>query len=158
MFGGLVDLLRRPRAAVRTFAVFAAATLSAALAAAFLGAAAFVVVLDRYGPVHACVGAAGVFLVLAVVLAAVQAAIASRRRREARQAATNASLAALSDPRAILIGLQVAQAVGFRRLLPLLAIAGTAFAVANARPSLGNRRGEARHRRPSNPTAAPPYD
>ena len=158
MLGGLFDFLRGPRAAMRAFAIFAAAALCAVIAVAFLGAAAFVVALGRYGPVSACVGAAGVFLVLAVVLGAIQAAMAARRRREARQAAANASLAALSDPRAILIGLQVAQAVGFKRLLPLLAIAGAAFAVANARSDPGRRRAEVRRRRPSGATATPPYD
>ena len=158
MLGEIIDFLRGPRAAMRAIAIFAVAALCSVIAVAFLGVAAFVVALERYGPVDACLGAAGVFLVLAVVLGAIQAAIAGRRRREARRAAANASLAALSDPRAILIGLQVAQAVGFKRLLPLLAIAGAAFAVANARPGLDKRRAEARRRRPPSATATPPYN
>jgi hypothetical protein len=158
MLGGLFDLLRAPRAAARTFAIVAAAALCVAIAAAFVCAAAIVVALDRYGPVDTCLGAALVFLVLAVALGAIQAAITGRRRREARQTTTNASLAALSDPRAILIGLQVVQAVGLKRLLPLLAIAGTAFAVANARPDTSKRRPGFRRRRPTDATRAPPYD
>jgi len=158
MFGSMFDLLRGPREAVRAFAIAAAAALCALIAAAFLCAAAFVVARERYGSVNACLGAAAVFLVLAAVMAAIRAAVADRRRREARQSAANASLAALSDPRAILIGLQVAQAVGLKRLLPLLAIAGTAFAVANARPDPEKRRAEARRRRRSDTTVTPPDD
>jgi hypothetical protein len=47
-------------------------------------------------------------------------------------------LLTLADPRIIMVGLQVAQAIGFRRLLPLLAVGGAGLALA-ARPAPGRR-------------------
>jgi len=38
---------------------------------------------------------------------------------------------ALADPRVILAGLQIVQATGFKRLLPILAIGGAPFALAS---------------------------
>jgi hypothetical protein len=156
MAGGLVDFLRGPRAAMRGLAIAAGAALCAAIAVAFLGAAAFVVAFDRYGAVDACLGAALVFLILAVILGIIRSADMGRRRREARQ--TAASLAALSDPGVVLIGLQVAQAIGLKRLLPLLAIAGTAFAVVNAGPGPGPRRPRSARRRRPGASAGPLND
>ena len=71
----------------------------------------------------------------------------ARRRRDAqaRAALEPPALSPLADPRVILVGLQIVQAIGFKRLLPIFAIAGAAFALA-FRPSEGRRRG-ARARR-----------
>ncbi len=76
----------------------------------------------------------------------------ARRRRDAqaRAALEPPALSALADPRVILAGLQIVQAIGFKRLLPILAIAGAAFALASRPASEGRRRG-ARARRYEQP-------
>ena len=141
---GLASFFRKEtRAALRRLAVSAALALCCGAAAAFLCVAGFIVALERYGAVDACLGAAAAFLVAAVILAAVRLVLAERRRREAYAAP---ALSALADPRALLIGLQIAQVVGLKRLAPLLAVGAAAMAFSAARPAAGRRRA-ARSRR-----------
>ena len=141
---GLASFFRKEtRAALRRLAVSAALALCCGAAAAFLCVAGFIVALERYGAVDACLGAAAAFLVAAVILAAVRLMLAERRRREADAAP---ALSALADPRALLIGLQIAQVVGLKRLAPLLAVGAAAMAFSAARPAAGRRRA-ARSRR-----------
>ena len=162
MIGGRIDLLKWPRSVARSVAIAAAGVLCATIALAFLCAALFIVALDRFGSVDACLGAAIIFLIVAAILGAIQAALAERRRRAAREAATSAALAALSDPRAILLGLQMAKTIGPKRLLPLLAVAGAGVALANARPDpagVSARLGRRRRRRQANgPNRDAPHD
>jgi len=152
MTGGRIDLWKWPRAALRDAALVVACAFAGAIALAFLCAALFITALERYGAVDACLGAAVAFLVVAIILGIFQAALAERRRREARGAAAAASLAALANPRVILLGLQIAQAVGLKRLAPFLVAGAAAFALANARPDAGAQR-EARRRRKAAATA-----
>ena len=56
-----------------------------------------------------------------------------RRRHEAMAAA--APLAALADPRALLLVLQIAKTIGLKRVAPLLAIGAAAFAFGASRRS-----------------------
>ena len=137
---------------LRGAALMFACAVAAAIALAFLCAALFIIALDRYGAVNTCLGAAVAFLVVAIILGIVQAALTERRRREARDAAATASLAALANPRVILLGLQIAQAIGFKRLAPILVAGAAAFALASARPDGGAQR-EARRRRKAAATA-----
>ena len=152
MSGGRIDLLRWPRAALRGAALVLACALAAAIALAFLCAALFIIALNRYGAVNTCLGAAVAFLVVAIILGTVQAALAERRRREARDAAAAVSLAALANPRMILLGLQIAQTIGLKRLAPILVAGAAAFALAGARSDGGAQR-EARRRRRAAATA-----
>jgi len=91
----------------------------------------FVIALQRYGQVDACLAGAGVFLVATLTLLGIYAIYVARRRREAqaRAALEPPALSALADPRVILVALQMVQAIGFKRLLPILAIGGAAFAL-----------------------------
>ena len=88
---------------------------------------------NRYGLVDACLAGAGVFLVATLALLGIYAIYVARRRREAqaRAALEPPALSALADPRVILAGLQIVQAIGFKRLLLIFAIAGVAFALAS---------------------------
>jgi MFS family permease len=128
---------------LRLIALAAASAAVAAVTLAFLCAAAFVAALDRYGLVVACLVGAGVFLAATLALLAAYATFAASRRREAsaRAAAEAQSLSPLVDPRLILLGLQIAQAIGIKRLLPILAVGAAAFAL--ARPMAKRRRAEA---------------
>ena len=130
-------------------AIASAAAFAGALVLAFLGAAAFVVVLDSYGLTAACLAGAAFFLAVTLVLLAVYAAISSRRRRKIAAMEAHAAQetpSPLADPRLILVALQIIQAVGLRRMLPIVALGGAAFALA-ARRGSGRRRGRARDER-----------
>ncbi len=135
------------RGALWLVVIAAAALATATVALSFLCAAAFVVALERYGLVAACLAGAGVFLLATLALLGAYAIYAARRRRdaEARAASEPPPLSALADPRVIMVGLQIVQAIGVKRLLPILAVAGAAFALAS-RPASEGRRGGARAR------------
>ncbi len=73
----------------------------------FLCAAAFVIALQRYGLVYACLAGAGVFLVGTMMLLGAFAIYVARRRGEAhaRAALEPPALSALADPQVLLVGL-----------------------------------------------------
>jgi hypothetical protein len=140
--------------AMRLGAIAAASIVTATVTLSFLCAAAFVAALDRYGLVDACLAGAGVFLVATMALLATYAIYVARRRRDAqaRAALEPPAKSPLADPRVILVGLQIAQAIGFKRLLPIFAIVGTAFALASRPPPEGRGRGaRARKYEPPSP-------
>ncbi|MBV8614916.1 MAG: hypothetical protein JOY66_14295, partial [Acetobacteraceae bacterium] len=118
---------------LRALALTSAVLASGLLAVAFLVAALFVEVNRRYGPAKACVACAGVFLLVTVALLVVYALVADRHRREeeALRSAAASSALALADPRIVLLALQVVQAVGLRRLLPIVALGGAGLALAS---------------------------
>lgn len=158
MFERLLAPLARWRGeaanSLRLMAIATVCVLTAGVAFAFLCAAGFIAALDAYGPIYACLILAGAFLVGALVLLTLHAALAARWRRIAEEEAARARAEAqaaspLADPRLILTALQIAQAVGFRRLVPLVAVGAAAFVLArsasgrrSARPA--RREGEAR--------------
>lgn len=113
-------------------AIAGACAATAAIALAFICAAAFIAALNRYGLVDACLVGAAVFLAATLVLLAVYTFAASRRRKRISQPTPEPQLGALADPRVVLLGLQIVKAVGIRRLVPLLALGGAAFALAAA--------------------------
>ena len=97
----------------------------------FLCAAAFVAVMQRYGVVEGCLTVAGIFLVISLVSAAVYVT-KKRRAKEraiaaARQAARAAASAPMIDPMLLAAALPIIRAVGLKKLVPLLAIAGVAL-------------------------------
>jgi hypothetical protein len=96
------------------------------VAAGFLCGAAFVVVLQSYGPAAACLVLAGIFVVIAVI-AGVTYAVRKRKieARARRQRARAAQL--LADPVVVATGLQIVRAIGVKRLIPLLALGGVAL-------------------------------
>ncbi len=123
------DLKTSSAVALRLAGLAIGCTIALFITTAFLCAAIFVVVLERYGLADACLAGAAVFFVLTLItaLAYVLYAQEMRREREAAEAEKSAIAAALSDPAMITVALQVARTIGFRRLVPLLAIAGVAF-------------------------------
>jgi hypothetical protein len=125
--------LRREARSALLLAVLAAACLGAgAIAIGFLCAAGFIFALNRLGPIYACLMGFGVFLFGTLILLAVYAAFSVRHRRlERERAAADAASSPLADPRLVALGLQVAQTVGLRRILPILALGGAAFFLAS---------------------------
>jgi hypothetical protein len=153
MFERIFDRWKNDASGALLLGVIAAASIATAtVALSFLCAAAFVVALDRYGLVGACLAGAAVFLAATLVLVMVYAIHVARRRRDAqaRAALEPPALSPLADPRLILAGLQIARAIGFKRLLPIAAVAGAAFVLASRVRSEG-RRGGARARRSEPP-------
>ena len=134
MFDRLFDRWRNEaKFRLRPIFVALACVLSAALALCFLFAAVFVIAVERHGAVDACLGSAALFLVVTAILAVIRAAFDARRRRRAVERAAEATpLSPLADPRTILISLQIIQAIGLKRLAPLLAVGGAAFVIALA--------------------------
>jgi len=114
---------------VRMTSLAAAAAVGLFITTSFLCAAAFVLVLNRYGPVQACLTGAAIFFV--VTLIAAFSYIIRKRQMEARaaaiaRAATNTAHTAF-DPMMLVTGLQIARTIGIKRLLPILALGGIAL-------------------------------
>jgi hypothetical protein len=126
MFNGLVRHARlRLQAqtglsgAVVILAMIAAA--SAIAAFCFLCVAAFVWIATRYDAFTAGV-VLGILFLLVTIVAAGLCVYSSKRAAEAArtEAASSAAQAgSLLDPRLLVIGLQIAQTIGLRRLLPV---------------------------------------
>jgi uncharacterized membrane protein YqjE len=154
MLQQLIDNFRAGTAnAVRLTSLAAVAALALLVSLLFLCAAAFVLIMQRYGVIEACLAEASLFLVVALIGGAFyltqkrQAAIrALARQREAElRAAEDAQRAAetaqstlqsvLTDPVLLAAGLQMMRSVGAKRLVPILTVAGIAigFLVASRR-------------------------
>jgi hypothetical protein len=106
--------------------ILAAVSVVAALAAAiFLMVAAFVWLANRYDAVIAGLVLAGFFILVALI-ALVACLIARRRNMERARleiAARNSASTNWLDPKFMAMGFQVGQAIGWRRLASLAAVA-----------------------------------
>ena len=121
---------------VRLTSLAAGAAFALFITTCFLCAAAFISVLEKYGPVQACLAGAGVFFLLTLSAAVSYWAYKRQLRKEARIAAERAAEAApsmLADPMLIATGLQIIRAIGVKRLLPILAIGGVALGIMASR-------------------------
>lgn len=126
--------------AMRLTSLAAAAAVALLVTTAFLCAAAFVFVLERYGPVQACLTGAAIFFVLAMIAAGCymmrKRQIEARAEQIARTAKSTAQTV-LSDPMLVTAGIQVIRAVGVKRLVPILAIGGLALGFLASRATTG---------------------
>ena len=119
---------------LRLTSLAAAVALCLFITTAFLCAAAFVFVLERYGLLQACFAGAAVFFVATLLAAACYALRKREIRRQQAEAAKSGMQAALTDPMTLAVGLQIVRTIGVRRMLPLLAIGGIALGLlANSR-------------------------
>jgi archaellum biogenesis protein FlaJ (TadC family) len=141
MFQRIIDDFKETTAAALRFtSLAAAAAVALFIAISFLCAAAFVAVLNSYGPVQACLAGAAVFLV--VTLIAVGCYMARKKQVEAARAkvaAKSAMHTALADPMVVAVGLQVIRAIGVKRLIPLLAVGGLALGFLVSRQNVGDQ-------------------
>jgi archaellum biogenesis protein FlaJ (TadC family) len=141
MFQRIIDDFKETTAAaLRLTSLAAAAAVALFIAISFLCAAAFVAVLNSYGPVQACLAGAAVFLV--VTLIAVGCYLARKKQVEAaraKAAAKSAMHTALADPMVVAVGLQVIRAIGVKRLIPLLAVGGLALGFLVSRQNVGDQ-------------------
>ncbi|WOH51569.1 hypothetical protein [Bradyrhizobium sp. sBnM-33] len=142
MFQRLIDDFKESTGtALRLTSLAAAAAMALLVTAAFLCAAAFVFVLERYGPVQACLTGAAIFFVVALIAAGFYMVRKKEIEARAKQAAKAKSTAqtVLSDPMLVATGIQVIRAVGVKKLIPILAIGGLAlgFLASRANASSG---------------------
>src|SRR6202008_5011071 len=82
---------------------------------------------QTYGPVEACLTGAGIFLIVALITAALYAFLKNRAREREREAAKSTPPTALADPMVVATGIQVIRAIGLKRLIPILAVGGLAL-------------------------------
>lgn len=121
---------------LRLSVLAAAAGVALLITSGFLTAALFVFVQQREGTVAACLSAAALFFIIALIAAGSYIAHQRKRERllaEARRKAKAAAAAAappsiFSDPAMLAIGLQVVRTLGFKRVVPLVAVAGAVAA------------------------------
>ncbi|UQR62665.1 hypothetical protein [Bradyrhizobium sp. C-145] len=103
----------------------------------FLCAAAFISVLEKYGPVQACLAGAGIFFLLTLTAAGsywgYKREVQKRAQIAAERAAKSMAQSMLADPMLLATGLQIVRAIGVKRLLPILAIGGVALGIMASR-------------------------
>jgi hypothetical protein len=110
--------------AVRTTSLLALVAFSILVMVSFLCAAVFIVVLQSFGAVLACLCLAGVFCLIAL-LTGIWYVQLKRKRRPAPRLSGLA--VAMSDPTVAAASIQIIRTLGLKRLLPLLAIGGIAL-------------------------------
>lgn len=127
------DLKASAGSAVRQTSLAAMAAISLFITTAFLCGAAFVAVLNRYGPINACLAGAAIFFAVTLIAAAIY--LVRKRRLEARAAARAraATQSLFADPALLASGIQIVRLVGIKRLVPILAIGGLALGLMASR-------------------------
>jgi ABC-type transport system involved in multi-copper enzyme maturation permease subunit len=127
---------------VRLTSLAAGAAFALFITTCFLCAAAFISVLNKYGPVQACLAGAGVFFLLTLAAAVSYWAYKRELRKQAEIAAERAARSAassmLADPMLLATGLQIVRAIGVKRLLPILAIGGVALGIMASRAGMSD--------------------
>lgn len=122
---------------VRLTSLAAGAAFALFITTCFLCAAAFISVLEKYGPVEACLTGAAIFFLLTLAAAGTywgyKRQMQKRARIAAERAAKSAASSVLADPMLLATGLQIVRAIGIKRLLPILAIGGVALGIMASR-------------------------
>ena len=122
---------------VRLTSLAAGAAFALLVTTCFICAAAFIAVLQKYGPVQACLAGAGIFFLLTLAAAGsywgYKRSLQKQARFAAERAAKSASHSMLADPMLLATGLQIVRAIGVKRLLPILAIGGVALGIMASR-------------------------
>ncbi|WP_061025212.1 hypothetical protein [Bradyrhizobium sp. CCH5-F6] len=127
---------------VRLTSLAAAAAFALFVTTCFLCAAAFISVLEQYGPVQACLAGAGIFFLLTITAAGsywgYKREVQKRARIAAERAARSTAQSMLADPMLLATGLQIVRAIGMKRLLPILAIGGVALGIMASRAGMSD--------------------
>ncbi len=124
MIEGLKD---STSAAIRLTALLAVLAIALLAAVGFLSAAAVISVLNSYGPIEACLTGAAIFILIAVIAAALYVEQKRRARVRAEEAVKSTFHTALADPVVVATGIQMVRAIGVRKLIPILALGGLAL-------------------------------
>ena len=131
------DLKTSSGTAFRLGALALACGVGILITTGFLCAALFVVTLRSYGLTEACLSGAAVYFVVTLITVASYFLYKREVRRRALEVEKSALASALADPAMIAIAIQVARTVGFKRLVPLLAIAAIALGISAGRHHQG---------------------
>jgi hypothetical protein len=139
MFQRLIDDFKDSTGtALRLTSLAAAAAMALLVTTAFLCAAAFVFVLEKYGPVQACLTGAAIFFVVTLIAAGSymmrKKQVEARAEQAARMAKSTAQTV-LADPMLVAAGIQVIRAIGVKKLIPILAVGGLALGFLASRAS-----------------------
>jgi hypothetical protein len=128
MFQRIIDDFKESTGtALRQTSLAAAAAIALFIATCFLCAAAFVLVLEKYGPVEACFTGSAIFFVVTLIAAGSYMVRKRQIKRRARAAAKSAAQTMLADPMVVAAGLQLVRSIGIKKLIPLLAVGGLAL-------------------------------
>lgn len=128
MFQRIIDNIKDGASnALQLTSLAAIAALALLVTTSFLCAAAVVFVMQKYGPVEACLAGAGIFFVVALIAVGGYLEQKRRARIRAAQAPKSAVHTALADPMVVAAALQLIRAVGIKKLVPVLAIGGLAL-------------------------------
>jgi hypothetical protein len=134
MFQRLIDDFKDSTGTVvRLTSLAAAAAVALLVTTSFLCAAAFIFVLEKYGPVQACLTGAAIFFVVTMIAAGSYMARKHQLKVRAEQAAKSAAHTVLADPMMVAAGIQIVRAIGVKKLIPLLAIGGLALGLLASR-------------------------
>lgn len=129
--------------ALRQTSLAAMAAGALLVATSFLCAAAFIAVLNHYGPIEACFAGAGIFFIVTLIAAGSymvrKRQIEARAAERAKAAAKAATSSLLSDPALLVTGIQIVRALGVKRLIPILAVGGLALGLMVSRNQAGDQ-------------------
>lgn len=138
MFQRMIDDIKDSTGVtLRMTSLAMAAAIALFITTCFLCAAAFMFVLQKYGPIEACLTGAAVFFVVTAIAAGSYMVRKRQLRIRAEKLAKAAANSPMFDPAMVAVGIQVARAVGFKRLVPILAIGGVALGLLAARGHAG---------------------
>ena len=136
MFQRLIDDFKDSTGTALRLTSLAAAVAGALLVTtSFLCAAAFVFVLEKYGPVQACLTGAAIFFVVTMIAAICYAVRKRQVSVRAEQAVKSTAQTMLADPMLVAAGIQVIRAIGIKKLIPILAVGGVALGFMMSRGS-----------------------
>lgn len=134
MFQRLIDDFKDSTGtALRLTSLAAAAAVALLVTTSFLCAAAFMFVLDKYGPVQACLTGAAIFFVVTMIAAICYMVRKNQVKVRAEQTAKSAAQAMLADPMLVAAGIQIVRAIGVKKLIPILAVGGLALGLLASR-------------------------
>ena len=140
MFARMIDDFKDSSGAVlRQTSLAAGVALALLVTTSFLCAAAFVFVLQKYGPVEACLTGAGIFFVVTLIAAGCYMARKNKVKVRVEENAKSAMQTALADPMLVAAGIQVIRAIGIKKLIPILAVGGLALGFLASRNSVSDQ-------------------
>ena len=136
MFARMIDDFKdQTGTALRLTSLAAATALALFVTTSFLCAAAFMFMLQKYGPIEACLTGAGIFFVVTLIAAVCYMVRKNQVKARVEENAKSAVQTALTDPMLVAVGIQVIRAIGIKKLIPILAVGGLALGILASRNS-----------------------
>ena len=136
MFARMIDDFKdQTGTALRLTSLAAAVALALFVTTSFLCAAAFMFMLQKYGPIEACLTGAGIFFVVTLIAAVCYMVRKNQVKARVEENAKSAVQTALADPMLVAAGIQVIRAIGIKKLIPILAVGGLALGFLASRNS-----------------------